>query len=260
MAKSAVLHRWMVVGKQYGAQSTPRHFGPQSLVSFVIWHMCDTRPHLAASTVESWSKKLSPNLFGLASVHSRPFFVENYQNDVLQFDFVLIFNVFSNSRSDWLKKKRAKTVKLSFFAACKQTKTFEKATAAFFVHLNLEKGKIDTAKKCHSHFASGFMDAPKDAIFSHQGLQPFTISTLVLLANMEIVLSSLLQTSSVTSAELLVAIHICWRLKSPKHFTLRETPRLWSLRNRQRQNDKSKENIPNSSFPDCLLTEDRQQF
>ena len=132
MAKSAVLHRWMVVGKQYGAQSTPRHFGPQSLVSFVIWHMCDTRPHLAASTVESWSKKLSPNLFGLASVHSRPCFVENYQNDVLQFDFVLIFNAFLKF-AFWLAEKiRAKTAKLSFFAACKQTKTFEKATAAFF--------------------------------------------------------------------------------------------------------------------------------
>ena len=52
-AKSAVLHRWMVVGKQYGAQSTPRHFGPQSLVSLVIWHMCDTRPHLPPSTGES---------------------------------------------------------------------------------------------------------------------------------------------------------------------------------------------------------------
>ena len=105
----------MVVGKQYGAQSTPRHFGPQSLVSFVIWHMCDTRPHLAASTVESWSKKLSPNLFGLASVHSRPFFVENDQNDVLQFDFVLIFNAFLKL-AFWLAEKKAReNSKAQFF-------------------------------------------------------------------------------------------------------------------------------------------------
>ena len=109
---------------------------------------------------------------------------------------------------------------------------------------------------------TGFMDA-QEAIFSHQGLleQPFTISTPTVLANSEKVLSE-------ANHRRPKWVSLCWvvgchpylltssTIKSQKHFTLRDArlPLEPSEQTTKRQKQREK-NIPNSSFPDCLLTE-----
>ena len=169
----------------------------------VIWHMCDTRP--STTLVGSWSKKLS---FCLNLFFVRPSCIRSLTEPFLLPWFV----TYARDQSNFNATKSGR--------------------------------KLILQRNVPYSLLTGFMDA-QEAIFSHQGLleQPFTISTPTVLANSEKVLYFGGKPSECHFAELLVAIHICWRRRpsSLRSTSLCETrDSLWSLQNRQR-NDKSKE-------------------